>query len=645
MKLSHNPSENLLNYALNSANGVYKKALTHIIVCQCAAAISDFDRVLSSLAKIKTLAPAEEECIRLIGDIEIITGDKEWTYSQYRQKNLLTKINRYFEYCFENVSLDITDGKFAEIYLEFIKSRLEMEFGFSYLAMARYYMALSRYDIVFSIIESVINKFPDSKYEYLAICDLLEIYKMEYQSLERNNEDFIPIVEKIVQMLLYILKTYSYQPRSFYTIIRFAYIVFRYERGVTSLSFYEKLSETYSEAIYEEEIKLEFVNYYIGRSKFKEALVYLNEYESIFNKTTRKNIINLYKLECYIQLKDSINAHNIYKALDEKSFNENNEALIKLYHLIGRFAALLEMANCLSDAISVYEKIYKSVPVKKLKEEALYKLITLNINYYFNNKEKMSDEIRNIVRGYCLSYIGKYPKSMKIDEIKLIYEGLNADNVAKKIKTSSSAVENAPGKSSAAARPAVEKRAIAEIKIDGPAADALQIRPSNDNKLLKSVSDVEKPFQVKPSVESAGAVLMKNAGPLSEKKMKTALQKSEKNNMPAGVSEGAASAAAVEIKPRENGEQPLDCAAAGNLKNTVDPFSSIEGRALKPESFDYVKAVLYLFIAISYIYVFFIHRDLSIAFFYSKLLMSYFPVLVLTGFILYEFFKKMKLFE
>lgn len=161
---------------------------------------------------------------------------------------------------------------------------------------------------------------------------------------------------------------------------------------------------TYNEAIYEEEIKLEFVNYYIGRSKFKDAIAYLNEYENIFNKTTRKNIINLYKFECYICLKDSINAQNIYKAVDEKSFNENNDALIKLYHLVARIAILLEESGCLLDAISVYEKIYKNIPLKKLKEEALYKLVTLNINYYFNNKEKMSDEIKNIARGYCVVY-------------------------------------------------------------------------------------------------------------------------------------------------------------------------------------------------------------------------------------------------
>nr|HPG57962.1 hypothetical protein [Candidatus Wallbacteria bacterium] len=150
-------ASNLINYSLNTESGIYKQVLTHIIVCQCAAAVSDFDRVVSSVENIRALSAADEECRKMLGEIDIIISDKEWTLSEYKQKNLLSKINRYFEYCYENVSLGLTDEKFASLYLEFIKSRLEMEFGFSYLAIARYYMASGNYELVFNIIESVIN--------------------------------------------------------------------------------------------------------------------------------------------------------------------------------------------------------------------------------------------------------------------------------------------------------------------------------------------------------------------------------------------------------------------------------------------------------------------------------------------------------
>jgi NTP pyrophosphatase (non-canonical NTP hydrolase) len=592
---TNGPLNNLINYALNSSNGVYKQALTHIIACQCAIVSSDFDRVISSVENIRALRGGDEECARLLGDIDIIISDKEWTYSQYKQKSLLSKINRYFEFCYENVSLELTDEKMASLYLEFVKSRLEMEFGFSYLALARYYMAAAKYETVFAIIETVINKFPDSKYEYLALSDLLEIYKMEYQSLERSNEDFGPIIEKIVQILLYILKSYSYQPRSFYTIIKFAYIVFKYERGVTSLSFFEKLSETYSEAIYEEEIKLEFVNYYIGRSKFKEAIAYLNEYENIFNKTTRKNIINLYKLECYICLKDSINAQNIYKAVDEKSFNENNDALIKLYHLVAKFAVLLEEAGCLADALSVYEKIYKNIPLKKLKEEALYKLVTININYYFNNKEKMSDEIKNIARGYCVSFMSKYSKSPRVDEIKLIYDGLNINNNLKSNfiqQPSAEALSKAPLNSAQPRGAASEVKTIAEIKTGGA---------------IKVAAADKSPLQ--------GVANLNN-------KINTASAPDKNISVAAAKPDGApGSSDAVKLDP------------------------ALNERALKPEGFDYIKFILYSSITAVYIYVFLALQSASVTVFYSKMLLSYFPVLALTGFLLFSLFKKMKIFE
>ena len=639
-------ASNLINYSLNTESGIYKQVLTHIIVCQCAAAVSDFDRVVSSVENIRALSAADEECRKMLGEIDIIISDKEWTLSEYKQKNLLSKINRYFEYCYENVSLGLTDEKFASLYLEFIKSRLEMEFGFSYLAIARYYMASGNYELVFNIIESVINKFPDSKYEYLALCDLMEIYKMEYQSLERNNEEFGQIIEKIVQILLYILKSYSYQPRSFYTIIKFAYIVFRYERGVTSLSFYEKLTEVYGEGIYEEEIKLEFVNYYIGRAKYKDAITYLNEYENIFTKTTRKNIINLYKFECYICLKDSINAHNIYKAIDEKSYNENNDALIKLYHLVAKFASLLEDANCLKDAISVYEKIYKNVPLKKLKEEALYKLVTLNINLYFNNKEKMPEEIKNIARGYCVSFMSKYGKSSHMDEIKLIYDGLNINNSALKpepVQQSQAAVktdsENAARdkkplapvqpqeslKESADKRPrpaeSVKKAPLIEVRTGG----AIKVTTGaigNGIKDASSPAPVSQPPDVKTPRVKQESVRPEKKEPESRRQLIEAAQ----THLPV-------------VKTSEKADVALNIAGAP----AVD--SSIEKKAFKPEGFDYIKFLLYSSIAAVYMYVFFMVPSFSVAVFYSKMLLSYFPILALTGALLFSLFKKMKIFE
>ena len=649
---ANGPLNNLINYALNSSNGVYKKALTHIIACQCAIVSFDFDRVISSVENMRALRGGDEECARLLGDIDIIISDKEWTYSQYKQKSLLSKINRYFEFCYENVSLDLSDEKMAALYLEFVKSRLEMEFGFSYLALARYYMAAAKYETVFGIIETVINKFPDSKYEYLALCDLLEIYKMEYQSLERSNEDFGPIIEKIVQILLYILKSYSYQPRSFYTIIKFAFIVFRYERGVTSLSFYEKLCETYGEAIYEEEIKLEFVNYYIGRSKFKEAIAYLNEYENIFNKTTRKNIINLYKFECYICLKDSINAQNIYKAVDEKSFNENNDALIKLYHLVAKFAIILEDAGCLLDAISVYEKIYKNIPLKKLKEESLYKLVTLNINYYFNNKEKMSDEIKNIARGYCVSFMSKYSKSPRADEIKLIYDGLNINSNLKSdfVMPSSTAVPKESLNSQPPRAAAVDVKTIAEIKTGGA------VRAAGGGKSpLQSVSNLNNKIKtVEASDKNASSVAAGTASasePSPSLSSDNADKRMNKNRADVPDVRPAVKAVAEKIQPA-NSAHVIKAKHAANKtdgaqvsSDAVKLDSALVERALKPEGFDYIKFILYSSITAVYIYVFLALQSASITVFYSKMLLSYFPVLALTGFLLFSLFKKMKIFE
>jgi len=615
-----NPLNNLVNFALDSNNGVYKSALTHIIVCQCAVAASDFDRVVSSVENMRALKSSDEECARLLVDIDMIVSDKEWTFSDYKQKNLLAKISRYFEFCYENVSLNIQNAKFASLYLDFVRSRLEMEFGYSYLALARYYMAAADYELVFSIIETVINKFPDSKYEYLALCDLLEIYKMEYQSLERNNEEFGPIIEKIVQILLYILKSYSYQPRSFYTIIKFAYIVFRFERGVTSLSFYEKLSEVYNEAIYEEEIKLEFVNYYIGRAKYKDAITYLNEYENIFNKTTRRSVINLYKFECHICLKDTINAQNIYKAVDEKNYNENNEALIKLYHLTARYAVILEEAGCVRDATTVYEKIYKSVPLKKLKEDALYKLVTLNINFYFDSREKMPDEIKNIARGYCVSFMGKYPKSPKAEEIKLIYDGLNLNSGVKPEFTSVQAAAQAGA-------PGMQKE-VSTAKKEEPAAkekfDARERKSAVSAGIKSPVAEIKTGGSIKIS---GGA-----------DKTRGVERKSVVSDRPltVKVKNQTASDAVSEMPDNKAGSLKDDSARLG---------SPLEKKAMKPEGFDYVKFILYSAAVAVYMYVFLMLPVTSITVFYSKMLLSYFPILMLTGLLLFSLFKKMKIFE
>ena len=85
----------------------------------------------------------------------------------------------------------------------------------------------------------------------------------------------------------------------------------------------------------------------------------------------------------------------------------------------------------------------------------------------------------------------------------------------------------------------------------------------------------------------------------------------------------------------------------GVLKTDRSPSVdvSIEKKAFKPEGFDYIKFLLYSSAAAVYLYVFFLLPSASIAVFYSKMLLSYFPILALTGALLYSLFKKMKIFE
>lgn len=621
-----NVISNLINYITSGKNSSNQRILPNIILCQAALASSDFEKVISAIEKIRAAGESDEENTRLINEIDTITSDREWTFSEYKQKAFLAKFNRYFEYCYENVAFVTDDRELAKLYLEFIKTRLDMEYGFCYLALARYYMTLANYETVFNIMETVINKFPDSKYEYFALCDLLEIYKMEYQSLERSGENFMPVIEKIVQILLYVLKSYSYQPRSFYTIIKFAHVVFKYEHDITARSFYEKLSETYAEAIYEEEIKLEFVNYYIGHNKLKEATVYLNEFEKVFNKTTKKNVINLYRFECYISLNDTVAAYNVYKSLDEKQFSDNADAILKYYHLTCRFAGVLENAKSLKDSLSIYEKIYKASPVKKLKEDALYKLITLNINIYFNNKESMPGELKNIVRGYCVSFISKFSKSQFIDEIKLVYESINNAAPATPLREKTVI---APSDKPANGSNEI-KQSFAEIKTNETIRHKkdTDVKTVEKKELLTAASRIDEKKKEKTAPDENKSKDIARDLAADEKKSPEELKKVTAADVVKTASSSSNAAGAVSR-------------AATNIKK----YDEAAGNEPKNGGVDFLKLSLYFLLAIFYAYAFILLPTSSLSIFYSKILMSYFPFLCLTAMLLYALFKKLNVFE
>ncbi|HNY11570.1 MAG TPA: hypothetical protein PKK26_08280, partial [Candidatus Wallbacteria bacterium] len=249
---------NLLSYISLLKTPPQNPAQLYMIAIQAALACGDFnkfnmaiDRLRDLLAKSQDTA-AGETLKKFLLDIEPIVSDKDWSLSEYKQKNLLAKVNIFFQDCFENVSLAMDDRQLEEYYLEFIKTRLDLEYGYSFLALARHFIARADYETVFNLTETVINRFPDSTYEFLALGDLLEIYKIEFDALERNSEDYSEIIEKIVQILFYIIKKHSYQAEAFSRIIKFSGMAFRYTNDKSAKSFLEKITGAFSESIYEE---------------------------------------------------------------------------------------------------------------------------------------------------------------------------------------------------------------------------------------------------------------------------------------------------------------------------------------------------------------------------------------------------------
>ena len=624
---------NLLSYISLLKTPPQNPSQLYMMAIQAAVACGDFDKFNAALERLRGLkdknfdTAAGESLKKFLLDIEPIVSDKDWFLSEYKQKNLLAKVNIFFQDCFENVSLAMDDKQLEEYYLEFIKTRLDLEYGYSFLALARHFISRSNYETVFNLTETVINRFPDSTYEFLALGDLLEIYKIEFDALERNSEDYSEIIEKMVQILFYIIKKHSYQAEAFSRVIKFSGMAFRYTNDKSAKSFLEKISGAFSESIYEEEIKLNFVNYYIGRNKLEDAINYLNEFEEVFPKTTKKTSIDLYKFECYIRKSDCSRAFETYRAIDEKSVNENNENAQKYYSLIYDFALLLEKSGQFKEAITSHEKVYKLSPVKKNREDSLYKLITLNINSYFDRRENIAEEAKNIVRGYCVSFTTKFPKSHRIDEIKLVYEGLNAQSSTQ------------PAKTERTAAPEVKKiekpREVAEVRIPVQQKNARPVAENITEKTArKNIDAVEEKKAPKPETKPEAAVkegTKPQAVPRIEKA--PAIQNIEKPPV-------RERAAAQPEKNREPDRKPDILPVDSIDKSLSEAVLSEEQKGT-----DFLKLFIYALIAAGYVYMFLLLPTSSLVIFYGKMILSFIPLVFISGFIFYGLFRKIGIFE
>lgn len=579
---------NLITY-IYSTPKLLKKIIPNIIICQCSVVSNNLEKLSNALKNIQILKDEvdNEELIQILNEIlTFLENTNDVFSSSYKQKNLLVKINKYFEYCYENVIFDF-DEQIAILYYNFLKNYTENEFGYSLLTLARYYMSILNYEKAFEIFEIVIDKFHNSKYEYCSLCDLLEIYKAEYQALERNNEDFYPVVDKITQILLYIIKNYSYQFNSFYQIIRYVYIVFRYERGINAISFFEKLSNVYNEVIYEEDIKLEFVNYYIGRQNFKNAIIYLEEFEKVFPTTSKKHLINLYKFECYVALNDIENSQKIYKLISEKHFN-NSDFQFKYYTLILKYASILSVNNNVKDSLNIYEHIYNNVPIRKLKEEALYKLITLNINYYFDNHKIMPSEVKQSIISYCNTFLEKFSNSNKTNEIKLILQNILPNNLTNNEKLDVNEKNN------------IKQQILNQVTVN---------LSDINNKVVKNVKVDEK-------IEKLANKSINDKSNVNEIIVVKSDELQNNNQI---------------IPNSNNVSQKINTSIQVNKNNNT--FSVI------------IKLLSYIFILLIYIYFFFINSKVSITIFYFNLILGYLPFLFLTSLILFSLLKKIKIFE
>ena len=610
---------NLLSYISLLKTPPQNPAQLYMIAIQAALACGDFnkfnmaiDRLRDLLAKSQDTA-AGETLKKFLLDIEPIVSDKDWSLSEYKQKNLLAKVNIFFQDCFENVSLAMDDRQLEEYYLEFIKTRLDLEYGYSFLALARHFIARADYETVFNLTETVINRFPDSTYEFLALGDLLEIYKIEFDALERNSEDYSEIIEKIVQILFYIIKKHSYQAEAFSRIIKFSGMAFRYTNDKSAKSFLEKITGAFSESIYEEEIKLNFVNYYIGRNKLEDALKYLNEFEEVFPRTTKKTPIDLYKFECHIRKSDCSKAFEIYRGIDEKRVNENPENSQKYYSLIYDFALLLEKSGQFKESIAGHEKVYKCSPSKKNREDSLYKLITLNINSYFNRKENIAEEAKNIVRGYCISFTTKFPKSQRLDEIKLVYEGLNAS------------ISSQPAKPEKTAPPEIKKvekpREVAEIGIPLQQKSA---RPVVENITATSGPENISAAEEKKVIKPHAAVKESPKPPVTQRSEKPALTERSVREPEKRIAQEHKSA----VLPVDSIDKSLNNAVLSEKPGT-----------------DFLKLFVYALITACYVYMFLFLPTSSIAIFYGKMILSFIPLIFISGFIFFGIFKKFGIFE
>lgn len=679
-ELANSTTNNFINYITAVKPKISESTAGIIKGLQYCITTADVEKAGYFFEKLKNCKLDSEVLKKLLNELEISITDNEWAQSEYKKKLLLSKISVYFEDCFDNIGLDFeNDELYEKFYFDFVKSRNEIEFGYSYLAFVRYYMAAANYELAFNIIEIVINKFPDSKFEFLALCDLLDIYKTEFDALDRNNEDFSQILEKITQLVFYILKSYSYQDGSFNVVSSFSSMIFRNSLDSVAMKMFEKISDTFTANVYEEEIKLNFVNYYIGRQKYNEAIKYLAEFENVFPKNNKKIAITIYRFETYVGLEEIVKAYELYKAIDEKSIENDYDLYCRLYMLFHKFGLLLEKKNSLRESISVYERIYKNSPLKKLKEEALYKLITLNINNYFNNKANIPDDQKNIIKGYCMSFITKFPKSEKTEEVKLIHEGLNITSK----QQASSIKEDAP----AQRQPQTAPNATASItetnkntKADGAAKQVkpeIKITVDTFVKNEKPETEGSKSYQhqdgrVKTAAEPKSAATsgekVEKPGPADEKN-KNADLKSDTSDTKQEISlkENLLIANAkqkseyitkdrlyktpeslkFENKNKTHDAQP-EIKAAGYTQNksTADLKAAEYSAETSAEpKLSLMKVILYLIIMFGYYYLFVMIPTSTIIIFYTKMIMSYIPVLLATGFVMYYIFKKIKIFE
>lgn len=590
---------------------------TAVIFLQAAVSALEIERAREAIAILEAQKHAPPPAKKLLSEVAPLLCDDTSLGSELRRKKILGKINIYFEDCFDNVSLAFDDQRLENYYFEFVRTHHEMEYGYCYLAFMRYFSSKGNYELVLSLIETIVNKYPDSKYEFLALADLLEIYRMEFTALDKSGEDSSGVLEKIIQVVSYLIKNHSYQRGAFEVVSAFAPLVFRHASDQTAKTVLANVSAVFTEPAQEEEIKLAFANYFIGRGKFDEARSYLVEFLKVFPDTPRRPLLNVYMFECCIGKKDHDGAYKVYKALDDRDFPEGSDRQNLLYSLVFSFGRLLEERGAAREALSVYERIYKITQVKKLREESLYKLITQNVNYYLSRRENIPEDQKIVIRGYCNSFQLKFPKSLHADEVKLVSDGLNQ-------KVSFDEPE----------RPAPAKRTeVAEIAVEMPK----KARPDQKNAERKREPKIFEEAKQAPAKEKEEAApksaAAKESLPARGKDTvpppaKAPAEKKQPAKADAATAAPPSSATATEEK-RVSGESRVQSSDSG----------------LREEGPDYLKTMLYAVTVIIYLYFFIVQPTVSLTVFYVKMVLSYFPVLLLVGVLFYSLFRKIGIFD